>query len=86
MGSGCAQRDQFLLLHSTLHRARRNKALEKLESLKDYFLGLWTEVADKVTEFDRVRIIHKVVTGTKGTSFNSTLEMDYISSDIMQCR
>ena len=44
-----------------------NKALEHLEALKDYFLALWTEVADSVTERERVRIIQEVVTGTKGT-------------------
>ena len=44
-----------------------NKALDDLEALKGYFLALWTEVADKVTERERVRIIREVVTGTKGT-------------------
>lgn len=54
--------------HTPCYREpEENKALEDLESLKDYFLGLWTEVADKVTECDRVRIIQEVVTGTKGT-------------------
>ena len=44
-----------------------DKALDDLEALKDYFLALWTEVADRVTERDRVRILQEVVTGTKGT-------------------
>ena len=44
-----------------------NKALDDLEALKDYFLALWMEVAGKVTERERVRIIQEVVTGSKGT-------------------
>lgn len=43
-----------------------NKALDDLEALKDYFLALWKEVAENVTEKERVRIIQEVVTGTKG--------------------